>query len=313
MTNFLYLILIFFASFVLVKGADLTIKSLRGLGKSLNWSPFILSFIFVAISTSLPEIFIGISSALHKVPQLSLGNIIGANIINLTLILGLCAIIAKKIKFQKTTYVQTALSLITSFCPVILALDGIISQTDGFILLVLFVIYVISVLVIGKEIPEAISGKIKKDIFKNIVLLLIGLALLIGSAEIIIKLTRELAMMLGLPLILIGLILVSLGTTMPELIFGLRAVLKKQEEFSLGSSLGTIVTNSCLALGLVAIIFPLQIVAFPSFLVAAMFFLLAIMIFAIFIKTREELSRIEGIFLILFFIIFLVIQFLVNR
>lgn len=313
MTRFLYPILILVASFVLVKGADLTIKSLRLIGKSFNWSPFVLSFIFVAISTSLPEIFVGLTSALHKISQLSLGNIIGANIINLTLILGLCAIIAKKIKFEKTTKIKTTFSLLAGFYPVILALDGTLSRLDGLALFLLFTIYIIFVFLTKKKMPEKNYDGVSKNVLKNFIFLIIGLTLLIGSSEVVIRLARELAIVLELPLLLVGLILISLGTTLPELVFGLRASLKKQEEFSLGSSLGSIVTNSCLALGLAAIIFPVEINIFPTFFVGAIFFLLAIVIFSFFIRTHEELSRTEGIFLVLFFIIFLLTQFLVSQ
>jgi len=312
----LYIFLIFVSSFILVKGADLTIKALRRIGKFFHWSPFLFSFIFVGVATSLPEVFVGLTSSLHEIPQLSLGNIIGANIINLTLILGLCAIIASRIKFEKATRSQTIFSLLASFHPVLLALDGKLSRTDGLSLLLLFVIYLVFIFFKGKKIPEKIINRVNKNIFKNFIFLVLGLILLIGSAEIIIRLAQELAINLKLSLILVGFILVSLGTTLPELTFGLRAALKKQEEFSLGNSLGTIVANSCLVLGLAAIIFPIEIVeiaAFSTFLIGALFFLFAIIIFTIFIKTRNELSRFEGIFLVLFFIVFLVVQFLTSR
>lgn len=313
MAEFLYPILIFVASFVLVKGADLTIKSLKKIGKFFRWSPFLLSFIFVAAATSLPEIFIGITSAIHKIPSLSLGNVIGANIINLTLILGLCAIISSKIKFSKITRSEAFLSLLVSFFPVLLALDGKLSRFDGVVLLVLFIIYLIVTFLKEKRIPEKKLEGVNKNVFKNFIFLIIGLILLLCSTEIIIRLAQEIAFTLRLPLILIGLVLISLGTILPELAFGVRAALKKQEEFSLGNSLGTIVTNSCLALGLAAIIFPVEIVAFSTFLIASLFFLLTIIIFIIFIKTRSELSRTEGILLVLFFIVFLVVQFLTSR
>lgn len=308
-----YLILIFIASFVLVKGADLTIKSLEKIGKTFHWSPLVLSFIFVGVATSLPEIFVGISSSLYKIPTLSLGNVIGANIINLTLILGLCAIIVKKIKFRRVMEGETLVFPLIAFSPVFLALDGKLSRTDGVVLLLLFAIYLFFIFFKKKDRLQKIFPKGEEKLFKNFVFLFFGLILLISSAEIIIRLAQELAYSLKLSLILIGLILVSLGTTLPELAFGLRAALKKQVKFSLGNSLGTIIANSCLVLGLAAVIFPIEIADFSTFLTGALFFLLAIIIFVIFIRTRHELSWTEGIFLVFFFIIFLVLQFLTSR
>ncbi len=313
----LYLILIFIASFILIKGADLVIDSLRKIGQISHWSPFVLSFVFVAISTSLPETFIGITSAFHKISTLSLGNVIGANIINLTLILGLCAIIISKIRFEKKTTIRTIISLLASFYPILLAIDGKISRFDGLALLILFILYLAFIFFeerkIPKEIKEILNGKNRQSFFKNFIFLIVGLILLVGSAEIIVKLAQLLALDLKISPLLIGLILLSLGTTLPELTFGLKSAIRGQDEFSLGNSLGTIVTNSCFALGLAAIIHPIEIIIFSNFLIASLFFLLAIIIFTIFIKTRSELSRTEGIFLVLFFVVFLVIQFLTSR
>lgn len=310
----IYLLLIFIFSFILVKGADLTIKSLIRIGKSLRWSPFLLSFIFAGVATSLPEIFVGIFSAFHKIPTLSLGNIIGANIINLSLILGLSAIIASKIKLRSAIRGQTFFSLLASFYPILLALDKKISRFDGFALLILFFIYLIFLFFKEKDSFFKISSEEKnKHLFKDFIFLFLGLILLVGSAEIIIKIARLLAASLKISLILIGLILVSLGTTLPELTFALGSAFKKQEELSLGNSLGTIVTNSCLVLGLAAIISPIEIFNFYTFIISALFFLLAIIIFSIFINTRNQLSRIEGVLLVLFFIIFLIVQFLLNK
>lgn len=309
----IYFLLIFLFSFLLVKGADLTIKYLTKIGQFLKLGPFFLSFIFVAITTSLPEISVAIVSSFHKVSNLSLGNVIGANIINLTLILGLYAIIAKGIGFRKTTKIETFASLLASFLPVFLALDGKLSRTDGLVLIFLFIIYLFFIFLKEKRHFQRISSEREKDIYKNFFFLICGLILLVGSAEIIVKIAQILAINLKLPLILIGLILISLGTTLPELTFGLRAVLKKQSELSLGDSLGTIVVNSCLGLGLAALIFPIEIVAFSTFFLSAFFFLSAIIIFAFFIETNNKLSQTEGIFLVLFFIIFLIVQLLFSR
>ncbi|MCX7778960.1 MAG: hypothetical protein N2259_01825 [Patescibacteria group bacterium] len=309
-----YLILIFLFSFVLVKGADLTIKSLKKIGAIFRWSPFVLSFIFVGVATSLPEIFIGLTSAFHQIPTLSLGNVIGANIVNLTLILGLTAIIVSKIKLRGAIKGQTFFSLIASFYPVLLALDGKLSRLDGLALITLFIIYLVFLFFQDKDYLLKLPSEEKnRHLFKNFIFLFFGLILLIGSAEIIVKITQILAISLKLSLILIGLILISLSTTLPELAFGLRAALKRQEELSLGNSLGTIVVNSCLALGLAAIIFPIEIITFSTFLIGALFFLFVLIIFTVFIKSRDELSWTEGIFLVLFFIVFLTVQFLLSR
>jgi len=310
---FLYLILIFLASAVLVKAADLVIRNLSKIADVLGWSEFIISFFLVAIATSLPEIFVAVTSSLHKSPTLSLGNVIGANIINLTLILGLAAILGRGLKFdhkfsQKNIFY---VGLIAVY-PAILALDGSISRIDGLALLLLFSIYSIFSAIQEKKfnIVKIYDGSSKKKLIKNITYFSLGVILLIGSAEIIVRLAQILALGLHLPLILIGVFLVSIGTTLPELTFSLRAVTMGHKEMSLGNSLGTVVTNSTLALGLAAIIYPIRIINFSVFLLIALFLLLAIVLFFTLFRSRAELSWQEGIILILFYFIFLIVQFL---
>lgn len=314
----LSIILIFLASAVLVKAADLAIKNLSKIATILRWSEFIISFLLVAVATSLPEIFVAITSSVHQSPTLSLGNVFGANIINLTLILGLIAILGRGLKVEDSSFGPKNIVYIglIAIYPAILALDGVVSRFDGIALLLLFSIYSIFSVIRGKKfdkISEIYNGSSKKGLVKYIIYFSFGIILLIISAEVIVRLAQILAINLHLPLILIGLILVSLGTTLPELTFGLRAVIKKHKEMSLGTCLGTIVTNSTLALGLAAIIYPIRIINFSVFLLIALFLLLAIVLFFTLFCSRSKLSWQEGMVLIIFYFVFLIVQFLGAR
>lgn len=307
----LYIILLFFACGILVKSADLAIRNLTKIAIALKWSEFIASFILVAVATSLPEIFVALISAIHKMPILSLGNIIGANMINLTLILGLTAIIGGGLRFKEVTIKRNVFSaLILSLYPMLLALDKTISRIDGIAILVAFLFYVLLMFYQEKQLTKIDNENYRKDLIKAFFLFIVGIILLIGSAEIITKSAQILAINLKLPLILIGLLIVSLGTILPELTFNLRSTLKGHKEMLLGNSLGTIVTNSCFALGLAAIICPIHIIYFNQFLIMFIFLLSANIFLSIFLYLKKDLSVSEGIGLIIFYIFFVTIQIL---
>jgi len=306
-----YIVLIFIACLILIKSADLVIRSLTKIAAILRWSEFSVSFIIVAVATSLPEIFIGITSAAHKIPNLSLGNVVGANIINLTLILGLVAIVGRGLRpSSNTTQKNIFYALVLALFPMLLALDKFISRIDGIIILTAFFFYILLMIERKKQFSKIYNNVSKKDFSKNIFYFIIGVILLIVSAEAVTRTAQILALNLNFPLILSGLLIVSLGTTLPELTFGLRSIMQGHKEMPLGSSLGTIVANSCLALGLAVVIYPIRIIDFNQFLLMFAFLIIASVFFAIFSYTKKEISIYEGAGLIIFYIIFIMIQIL---
>lgn len=310
-----YIILIFLACFVLVKAGDLVVKKLSRIAIYFRWSEFFVSSILIALATSLPELFVGLTSAINHLPTLSLGNIFGANLINLTVILGLCAILAKGLRFEsKISQKNIYYLFIAVLAPTLLALDGTISRLDGLAILTYFSFYLISMFYQEEKFSKVYNSvKIDpKEKREDIIYFIIGLILLIFSAEIVVKLSQAIALDLNLPLILIGLFLVSLGTTLPELTFGLRAVVSGHKAMSLGCSIGTVIFNANLIVGLVAIISPIQIIYFTQFLIAAGFLVGAVILFTVFMKTKNELSWQEGIALIIFYLIFVASQVLAK-
>lgn len=307
--TFILIIIILLACFVLVKGADLTIKALSGFGEYFNWSGFIVSFGIMALATSLPELSVGIFSSIHRLPQISFGNVIGANIINLTLILGFCTVLARKIKIEdKKTEKKVLLALILAFFPVILALDQEVSRLDGLTLILILILYFFYIFDRQEKIPAQFRPEKTKGLRKMIVIFVLGISLLLGSSEVITRSAKQIAEDVNIPTVVIGLILVALGTTMPEFIFGVRAALRKHQELSLGNSLGTVVINSNLVLGLVSLIQPIKINYYLNFLSYSLFFLLAIIIFYIFARSKKEINWKEGMILIIFYIIFVIFQ-----
>lgn len=296
---------------VLVLSGTYLIKSLSKVAAFLHLSEFTISFILMAFATSVPELFVGISSALAKTPSLALGNIIGANIANLTLIMGIAVLISKKFKIEnKKTKKDAMYMFFIILIPLILMWLGKgLSRIDGAILILVFLAYVYNVLRQRKQFTKPLDNHIprKEGVF-NTIILCVSLALLFFSSKYIVTYATGLATDLNLPIILVGLVLIALGTTLPELIFTVRAGMMGHSEMAFGDIIGSVIANSTLILGVTAIIYPITN-SFTLFMISAAFMILVTFLFATFMETSNRLTKLEGIALIMLYVFFIIIEF----
>ena len=311
--NLLFFII---ACAILVVSGRWLVKSLIKIAQFLKITEYVAAFIIMAIATSIPELFVGISSALSKNTALVLGNVIGANIIDITLIIGIFTLIGKGIKVEtKGTKNDVFYMILIVMLPIVLFLiGGSISRIDGIILVAIFCIYSYRLIKRSRKFEKVYKGerKIKRhEIILNVLLFIASLVILFGSASFIIKYATALSSDLALPPIMIGLFLISIGTTLPELTFGMRAVLARHKEMAISNQIGTIIVNSTLVLGISAIIYPIS-AAFYLFAMSAAFLLLACFIFATFIKSGRKIDVTEGISLILLYIFFVILEFYIK-
>jgi len=296
------------ACIVLAKSAQLIIKTLVKLEKILHLTDFSIGFIFMAVATTLPELLVGINAAIKNNTALALGNVIGSNIVNLTLILGIVIILSKKIStktdlIEKNTFYMFLISLL----PLLLMLDSTISRSEGLILILIFIFYIFK---LTKHKLPKINNHYKST-KKNFLIFIIGIFLLISSSYLVVEYATKLAVDLLLPPILIGLFLIAIGTSLPELAFGVKASLKRHPKLSLGNLTGSVIVNSTLVLGTTALIRPIT-ADFRLFLVASLFLILTSYLFFIFSKTDKKLTLKEGIVLILIYIAFLATEFILK-
>lgn len=333
-------ILFLAACYVLARSGSLVVKSLTRIAAYYHWSEFLVAFVLVSFATTLPEFFVGISAALNKTPSLSLGNLVGGNIVNLTLVMGLAAVLSRGIKIRSDIAHKDALyTFLIVLIPVILLLDGILSRLEGGFLILVFLIYFFRLFYINqKHFPgfiirifnvlklptggetfvqeyETPTGeeKSKKEIFREYIWFGAAVIFLILSAQAIVLLSVHLARGLGLPMVLLGLVIVSIGTTLPELTFGIRAVIAGRKEMILGNLFGAMAVNLALILGVVALIQPVVLgESIYLFLLSAFLMLGVFLIFTLFIRTKDRLSWQEGLGLILFYLVFVVLEFLVK-
>ena len=294
---------------VLITSGIYLVKSLTRIARFLGISEFSAAFIIMAFATSIPELFVGVSSAINGNPGLSLGNIIGANILDLTLISGVIILSAKEIKFKSRKIGSDVYLMLASILLVIIlyVIGRQLSRIDGVILLGFFSFHIYNVF---KKRKKYRRGKVKNGKVQISRWLLIFLSALIGlliSANLVARLAPGLALDLGLPEIMIGLFLVSIATTLPELVFGLSATKMGHKEMAVGDQTGSVVTNTTLILGIVALIHPIE-AEFMPFIISAIFMFVSAFIFVIFVKSKNKLEKYEGIGLILVYVLFVIVE-----
>jgi len=318
----LILLLILF-SFILVKSADMAIVALRRIAKQTKTGLFALSAIILAVGTSFPELFVSITSAIEKTPSITLGVIVGSNIANISLVAGLTAFIVGKVNVHGDFLKRDALiALVAGIMPLALVLDGELSRVDGLVLLAMYGAYATGFfkgrfLEIAEEHKKEsfyyrflrkvnhINGARTKEFGK----LFVGIAVLLFSADVIVKLSTQLAVAAGVEVFVIGLILIAARTSLPELAFSLRSLEDRQPSMFFGNLLGSIIANSTLVIGIAAVIYPIKVVSGSEYMIAVGAFLLIFITFWYFIRSKHRLDRWEAGILLLLYLLFLLATF----
>jgi len=312
-------ILIFIGSFVILFfSSNFLVDALTKISKFLGWKEFVVSFFIIAFATTIPNFFVGIISALNKIPELSFGDVVGTNIADLTLVIALAALVSRMGLSVPSRTVQGS-SLFTigvAVFPLILIQDGILSRLDGILLLGAFVAY-IAWLFNKKErfekIYDGASEKLTLSFFtKNMALLFCSILLLLISAQGIVKSAVFFSGFLHLPLSLIGILIVGLGTALPETSFTLQAARKNQDWLIVGDVMGSVIMTTTLVLGIVALICPIKIYDFSPFAIGRIFLIISAIFFLLFIRTGHKITRKEAVFLLGIYVIFVLVEILTK-
>lgn len=307
--NFVYFLI---ACFFLAIGGNLVVRSLSEVARHYQMREFVLGFVLVAISTSIPELFVGIFSALDHVPAISFGDVIGANIVDLTLVIGFAALLGKRVFVEREINKEDILyTTMIAFLPILLFFDQQLSRIDGLILLSVFALYIVMLVKRRKHFKALKDGISNARVLLDIIVFIISLAILLVSAKFVVETAEIIAIELAFPEILVGLLIVGIGTTLPELSFEVNSVRKGFCGMALGDLLGSVVINSCLVLGIASLIYPIT-AEFLPFLIGSIFLMIILGIFAVFAKTGRVITRKEGLILILFYIMFVVTSILAR-
>jgi len=302
-------ILFIIACLVLVKSAEYAVKSIEHIAKFLKSTEFVTSFLLVAVVSALPEGLIGLMSLLKGDPGIGIGTLFGGNIADLTLILGLVTLAGHPLKIHSSIVKKDLYFAILTLLPIILGMNGILSRTDGIILLAAGIGFIILLLKERQYFHKPFQNK--DHLLKNLAKFLISITLMLVSAYFIVQSSHAIAINIGIPSIIIGLIMVALGTTLPEFIFSLQSVRAGHGEMAIGDLLGVVVVDACIMMGLIALISPVLINIFYLSIIGV-FTLFAVIFALLFMRSDGMLTRNEAVAMVFFYIAFVIVQLLIG-
>lgn len=311
---------------LLVWSADRFVDGAVGVAQFLGMSTFLIGMLVVGFGTSAPEMVVSILSAMNNTPQLALGNAYGSNIANIALILGATALIAPVIVKKQAMSRDIPILLLVTVLTVLLVKDGNVSFSDGAFLLLAFV--AVTVLNIGLELKdrrkrkkaEMLDGEIPEvagPIWKSLLWLLVGLGVLIASSRMLVWGAVGMAQALGVSDLVIGLTIVAVGTSLPELASSIAAARRGENDLAVGNVIGSNFFNTLVVVGIAAVISPINSME-PAVLsrdvpiMSALTLLLFLMSFPFLKRKRKKggqfgFGRIGGALLLSLYVAYLVL------
>lgn len=285
---------------LLVRGADTFVDGAVSVARRFGIPPIVIGTTLVAIGTSAPEAAISITAAIAGSDGVSIGNIIGSNITNIFLILGFTALIAalpirKNTKFLELPFV----GIITLLLCLIGLWFGEISRLAAAVFLTLFVGFIIYTFIIAKKSNEPAEYK-KIPMVETVVMIIAGIAALVIGSNLTVDSATDIATRLGVSERVIGLTLVALGTSLPELVVCVAAALKREYDMAVGNIVGSNIFNILFVLGTTAAISPLPFE--HAFVIDGLVALLAVIMLMIFVARRSQLSRVGGVLFLIAYV-----------
>lgn len=292
-----YIVLV--VSFVaLIKGADFFVEGASSLAKKLGVSSVIIGLTVVAMGTSAPEAAVSISAGLQGSNEIALGNVIGSNLFNLLVVLGFCMLITKIPSSEETIKRDFPWNIIATVAIIaaIVIFDTKITRLEGIALLVLFVTYM-SYLVYKtiKDRKPADEEIAEISLTKSLLFLIGGLAFVIVGGDLVVDSATVIAKSWGVSDALIGLTIIAMGTSLPELVTSIVAAKKNECDMAIGNVIGSNLFNLLFVLGMSATISPIAIDLTSGILIDAVVLLAVTVMMYIFSITGNKLQKLEGV------------------
>lgn len=311
--------ILFFIGFVfLIKGADLLVDGASSLAKRIGVSSLVIGLTIVAFGTSAPELVVNILASLKGNTEIAIGNILGSNIVNILLILGISAVIYPLAVKKGTVWKEIPLALLAVLVLALMANDvfvdgatsSVISRIDGFILIAFFIIFLYYTFGISRVTPATPvdideQKPETRSLAKAWLMVFVGIAGLVLGGKWIVDGAVVFATSMGVSEALIGLTIVAIGTSLPELATSAVAAYKKDVDIAVGNIVGSNIFNIFWILGVSAIINPLP---FSQTLMSDMFvtILATLLLFVfLFIGKRHVIERWQGVLFILLYVAYL--------
>ena len=300
----LNIILILIGIVLVVKGADWLTNGAVSVATRLHISQMVIGLTIVAMGTSMPEFCVSFVSALKGTPDLAVGNVVGSNIFNALLIVGVAAMVAPMAIMKKTVKVDIPVGVVASLLLLILCLDGSISRFDAGAMFLLFLMYMYyTVKGAKKGSTDSSSTATVYSGWKSALLMVIGLAGLIGGSEVFVEGATKVAQALGVSDAIIGLTIVAGGTSLPELATSVVSARKGNSGIAIGNVLGSNIFNILMILGVTGLISPMSYSGIT--LVDMSVMVVSMLLLWMFSFTKYTVARWEGAVLILIYFVYL--------
>jgi len=298
---------------LLVWGADRFVDGASATARNLGVSPLIIGLTIVGLGTSAPEMLVSAMAAWQGNPAMGIGNAIGSNIANIALVLGVTALITPLVVKSKTLRREYPLMFIIMLVGLMLLLDGEMSRLDGIILLIGLVIMILWMIRISMRRPhDPMEDEFDKEIphlstRKALFWLAFGLILLLGSSRLLVWGAVNFAEAMGISDLIIGLTIVAIGTSLPELAASVMSALRNEPDIAIGNVIGSNMFNLLAVLGLPGIIHPT--VLEPEILSRDYFYMIglsiALFVMAYGFRGNGRINRVEGLILLIAYFVYL--------
>lgn len=315
----IYIVLIIIGFGLLIKGADFLVDGSSNIAKRFHIPEIIIGLTIVSIGTSMPELFVSSTSSLNGSSDMALGNIIGSNLCNLLLILGLSTII-KPVKFQRETrLIEIPMCLIITIIFLIMCNTNLqISKVESIILIIMFAIFITYTIVMGKigekfdndeKIMEIKTEEKKVSMLKSIFYVILGVIGLKIGGDITVDNAIEVARTFNISEKVISLTILAIGTSLPELVTSVTAAIKGNSDIAIGNIIGSNIFNILLIIGVSGVIAPLTYNATYNIQMAIL--ILAMIVLALFpmIPPKNEMSRVNGTIYFIMYIAYMGLLF----
>lgn len=311
------ILLIIVGFILLVKGADWLVEGASGVAKKFHIPEIIIGLTIVSIGTSMPELFVSVTSAIKNLEDISLGNVIGSNICNLLLILGLSATINPIIFKKETKMFEIPMNLgITILFLILCNIGNEVSRIDSIILLVVFAIFITYTIVMAKKgndinkTEEVEKNEKPRKAIWDIVFILLGVIALKFGGDFVVNNSEAIAKMFNISEKIIGLTIVAIGTSLPELVTSVTAAIKKNSDIAIGNIIGSNIFNILLIIGASAIINPISYNT--SYNLQIIILIISTIVLSLFPYTdkKDEMTTSNGITYLMLYALYMVILFI---
>ncbi|MBN1412217.1 MAG: calcium/sodium antiporter [Spirochaetales bacterium] len=296
--------------------SEAVIRNITPIARFFGVKELVITILGVSVFSSMPELVVSLLANARGKSDISLGNIVGSNFVTLTFVTALCAFIMPITVRDEVKEREAAWMILSTAIIFLLAIDGVLSRIDGFILMGLYTPYLISVIREAiresratKTAEEGKEGRKRPNIFIPVLIGLLGIAGIIGGAEITLQSGQTIGKWAGIPDLALGVILFALGTSLPELAIALSATFKKKADVSIGEIYASNIFTAMFVLGLCCIINPMENLD-PNILRFDLpFLVLTGIVIQIFITTNKKLVRMEAAVIFILYIYFVLGHF----